>query len=157
QAIERVKASFGGRHPHIIDGQEVWSAEETEKRSPIDTRMVMGRFTVGTPADVDRAVQAARRAFPYWSRLPWQERTQILRKAANLIEERGFDLSALVSLEAGKNRLEAMGDVTETADLMRYYCEQMERNGGFDRPMSRLTPNEETRSVLKPYGVWAII
>ena len=157
QAIERVKASFGARHPHIIDGQEVWSADETEKTSPIDTRMVMGRFTVGTPADVDRAVQAARRAFPYWSRLAWQERTKILRKAADLIEERGFDLSALVSLEAGKNRLEAMGDVTETADLMRYYCEQMEKNGGFDKPMSRLTPNEETRSVLRPYGVWAII
>ena len=62
----------------------------------------------------------------------------MLRRAADLIEEHGFDLSALVSLEVGKNRLEAMGDVTETADLVRYYCEQMESNDGFDRPMAPL-------------------
>jgi 1-pyrroline-5-carboxylate dehydrogenase len=157
EALQRVRSSFGGRHPHQIDGQELWSPEEFEDRSPIDTRVVMGRFPVATPGDVDRAVGAARNAFPAWSRRPWEERTTILRRAADLIEERGFDFSALVGIEAGKNRLEAMGDVTETADLIRYYCEQMERNGGFDRPMSRLTPQEETRSVLRPYGVWAVI
>jgi 1-pyrroline-5-carboxylate dehydrogenase len=157
EALQRVRSSFGGRHAHQIDGQELWSPEEFEDRSPIDTRVVMGRFPVATPEDVDRAVGAARNAFPSWSRRPWEERTTILRRAADLIEERGFDFSALVGIEAGKNRLEAMGDVTETADLIRYYCEQMERNGGFDRPMSRLTPQEETRSVLRPYGVWAVI
>jgi len=157
QALQRVRSSLGGRHPHIIDGQESWGGAELEDRSPIDTREVLGRFPTGTPEDVDKAVNAARRAFPYWSGLSWQERTGILHRAAELIEERGFDLSALVSLEAGKNRLEAMGDVTETADLIRYYCEQVERNAGFDRPMSRLTPQEETRSVLRPYGVWAVI
>jgi len=156
-AVDRVRGSLGGRHPHVIDGQEVWSGQETEDRSPTDTRVLLGRFGVATPQDVDRAVQAARRAFPAWGTRPWQERTAILRKAADLIEERGFDLSALLSIEAGKNRLEAMGDVTETADLIRYYCEQMEKNSGFDRPMSRLSPQEETRSVLRPYGVWAII
>ena len=112
---------------------------------------------MGTPEEVDRAVQAARAAFPAWSGRPFRERTAILRRAAELIEERGFDLSALVSLEVGKSRLEAMGDVTETADLIRYYCEQMERNDGFDRPMARFSENEETRSVLRPYGVWAVI
>jgi 1-pyrroline-5-carboxylate dehydrogenase len=106
---------------------------------------------------VGLAVEAARRAFSAWSGRPWRERTAILRRAADLIEERGFDLSALVSLEAGKSRLEAMGDVTETADLARYYCQQVEANDGFDRPMARFTENEETRSVLRPYGVWAVI
>jgi 1-pyrroline-5-carboxylate dehydrogenase len=157
EALERVRAGFGLRHPHLIDGQEAWSPEEFEDRSPSDTRVLLARFPVGTAQEVERAVKAARRAFPYWSRLPWQERVAVLKRAAELIEERGFELSALVSIEAGKNRLEAMGDVTETADLIRYYCEQMERNAGFDRPMSRLTPEEETRSVLRPYGVWAVI
>jgi 1-pyrroline-5-carboxylate dehydrogenase len=82
---------------------------------------------------------------------------EILRRAALLVEQRGFDLAALVSLEAGKSRLEAMGDVTETADLVRYYCDQMEAAEGFDRPMARLSPREETRSVLRPYGTWAVI
>jgi 1-pyrroline-5-carboxylate dehydrogenase len=156
-ALERVRASFGTRHPSVIGGHEVWSDASFEDRSPVDTRMVLGTFPIGTRQDVDRAVRAAREAFATWGRRPWKERTAILRKAADLIEERGFDLSALVSLEAGKNRLEAMGDVTETADLIRYYCEQMERNEGFDHPMSRLSPQEETRSTLRPYGVWLVI
>jgi 1-pyrroline-5-carboxylate dehydrogenase len=157
-ALAEVRGQFGWFHGHRIDGQEAGQDQPPlEDRSPIDTRVVVGRAPVGSPQDVDRAVQAARRGFPDWSRRPWAERSAILRRAADLIEERGFFLSALVSLEAGKNRLEAMGDVTETADLIRYYCEQMERHGGFDRPMARLTPHEETRSVLRPYGVWAVI
>ena len=156
-AAEELHAGLGQDHPHLIDGEGVAGGASFEDRSPADTRLVLGRFPVGTPADVDRAVQAARRGFPDWSRRPWRDRASILRRAADLIEERGFALSALVSIEAGKNRIEAMGDVTETADLIRYYCDQMERNNGFDRPMARLTPQEETRSVLRPYGVWAVI
>jgi 1-pyrroline-5-carboxylate dehydrogenase len=158
EALAEVRSQFGWFHGHRIDGEEAGrGGAELEDRSPIDTRIVVGRFAAGTAQDVDRAVQAARRGFPGWSRRPWAERVAILRRAADIIEEKGFFLSALVSLEAGKNRLEAMGDVTETADLIRYYCEQMDRHGGFDRPMARLTPHEETRSVLRPYGVWAVI
>jgi 1-pyrroline-5-carboxylate dehydrogenase len=157
EAVASVKASFGGKHAHRIDGQEVTSPEWFSDHSPADTRLLLGTLPIGTQEDVDRAVSAARRTFPEWSSRPWQERVAIIRRAADLIDVRGFELSALVSLEAGKNRLEAMGDVTETADLARYYCDQMEKNGGFDRPMQRLTPQEETRSVLKAYGVWAII
>jgi 1-pyrroline-5-carboxylate dehydrogenase len=157
EAVEGLRPGLGHDHPHLIDGEGVTSAETFEDRSPADTREVLGRFARGTAADVDRAVQAARRGLRDWSGRSWRERAALLRRAAELIEERGFALSALVSVEAGKNRLEAMGDVTETADLIRYYCDQMERNGGFDRPMARLTPQEETRSVLRPYGVWAVI
>jgi 1-pyrroline-5-carboxylate dehydrogenase len=62
-----------------------------------------------------------------------------------------------MSLEVGKNRLEAPGDVEESADLIRYYCQQMEDNDGFDRPMGQLSEREHTRSVLRPYGVWAVV
>jgi len=157
EAVARVRKGFGDTYPHLIDGQEVTGERTFEDRSPVDTRVVIARFPIAGKEEVDRAVSAARRGFLDWGRRPWQERVAIIRKAADLIEERGFDLSALVSLEAGKNRLEAMGDVTETADLARYYCEQVEKNQGFERPMARLTPQEETRSVMKPYGVWAII
>jgi 1-pyrroline-5-carboxylate dehydrogenase len=157
EALGRVRSDLGARHPHRIDGREVDGEGESLDRSPIDTRVVIGRFPTGTPEEVDQAVRAARAAFPAWSGRSYRERTAILRRAAELIEERGFDLSALVCLEVGKSRLEAMGDVTETADLVRYYCEQMETNDGFDRPMARFSENEETRSVLRPYGVWGVI
>jgi len=160
-ALDRLRPALGGRHGHLIGGQEHGLREADgdvfEDHSPIDRRRLLGRFSVGTAEDVDHAVRAARRGFAAWSERPWPERTALLRRAAELIEERGFDLSALVGLEVGKNRLEAMGDVTETADLIRYYCEQMERHAGFDRPMARLSSHEETRSILRPYGVWAVI
>jgi 1-pyrroline-5-carboxylate dehydrogenase len=157
EALERVRGWFGQDHAHVIGGESVFGDAFFEDRSPIDTRVVVGRFPRGTAAEVGRAVEAARGAFPGWSRRPYEERSAILRRAADLIEEHGFDLSALLTLEVGKSRLEAMGDVTETADLVRYYCEQMERNYGFDRPMARFSDREETRSVLRPHGVWAVI
>src|SRR5262245_30537046 len=106
-ALETLRPGLGHEHPHLIDGQGVKDGALFEDRSPADTRLILGRFPFGTPADVDRAVQAARRGFRDWSRRHWRDRCAVLRRAAELIEERGFALSALVSVEAGKNRLEA--------------------------------------------------
>ena len=64
--------------------------------------------------------------------------------------------AALLAIEVGKNRLEALGDVEETADLIRWSCDMVEQNDGFDHPMGNLGDAAvHTRSVLKPYGVWA--
>jgi 1-pyrroline-5-carboxylate dehydrogenase len=103
------------------------------------------------------AVAAARAAFPAWRDLGWQRRIELLRRAADLISERQFEYAALMAFEVGKNRLEALGDVEETADLLRYYSDEMERNHGFVKPMGSLSADEHTRSVLKPHGVWAVI
>jgi 1-pyrroline-5-carboxylate dehydrogenase len=108
-ALVGVRAFLGGRYGHMIDGKEVSGSEETLDRSPIDTRVVLGRFSLGTPEHVAKAVDAAHRAFPDWSRRPWAERVAVVRRAADLVEERGFELSALVGLEAGKSRLEPWG------------------------------------------------
>src|ERR671911_193978 len=62
-----------------------------------------------------------------------------------------------MSLEVGKNRLEALGDVEETADLLRYYADEFERADGFVKPMGSLSSAEKTRSVLRPYGVFGVI
>ncbi|HVR70836.1 MAG TPA: aldehyde dehydrogenase family protein [Vicinamibacteria bacterium] len=157
-ALSAWRARLGRGHPHrIAGGPAAGGGPSFEDRNPADTRVVLGRFPAGTPDDVDRAVAAARLAAAGWRGRGWRGRVEILRRAALLIDERAFELSALVSLEAGKSRLEAMGDVTETADLVRYYCDQMEAGDGFDRPMARFSPREETRSVLRPYGVWGVI
>ena len=58
-----------------------------------------------------------------------------MRQGADVISERVYELAALMAIEVGKNRLEALGDVEETADLIRYYCTQMEQNHGFAFPM----------------------
>jgi 1-pyrroline-5-carboxylate dehydrogenase len=156
-AVERVRGELGRSYPMIIGGQERRGEQEFEDRSPIDREIVVSRFPVGSRQDVRDAIAAAREAFPAWRDLGWERRIEIMRRAADLISERQFEYAALMAFEVGKNRLEALGDVEETADLLRYYSDEMERNSGFVKPMGSLSPTEHTRSILKPHGVWAVI
>jgi len=156
-AIERVKSSFGRSYPLVIDGREVRAASEFDDRSPIDTRILLGTFQSASREQTREAIAAAKRAYPAWSARPWQERVALLKKAADGIRERRWELSALMGYEAGKNRLECVGDVEESADLIEYYCNQIEAHHGFETVLGVLGPNEENTSVLRPYGVWAVI
>jgi 1-pyrroline-5-carboxylate dehydrogenase len=156
-AVERVREELGRSYPMLIGSEERSGTAEFEDRSPIDREIVVARFPVGTRQDVQDAVEAARAAFPAWRDLGWRRRLELMRRAAELISDRAYEYAALMSFEVGKNRLEALGDVEETADLLRYYSDEMERNGGFVRPMGSLSPSEHTRSILKPHGVWAVI
>ena len=130
-AVASARASLSGTFPNWIDGRIAGSDRpQSDDRSPIDTSLLVARFPRCTPADVSAAIDGARRAFPAWSRRPWQERVAILRRAAASISSRMTELAALMSLEVGKNRLEAMGDAEEAADLLRYYCNQIEEADG---------------------------
>jgi 1-pyrroline-5-carboxylate dehydrogenase len=158
QALARVRAAAGRRHPFYLAGKPIESElEPLVDRSPIDTSVVLGRFAAAGPAHVARAVEAARSAQRAWGRRPWRERVEMLRRAAGLIRERKFELAAIMALEVGKSRLEAMGDAEESADLIDYYCGQVEEADGFVRPMGRVTPVERNTDVLRPYGVFACI
>jgi 1-pyrroline-5-carboxylate dehydrogenase len=125
--------------------------------SPGDLSLTLGQVHAATPSDVEDAVGAATAAAKRWARTPWQERIAVLRATADLISARSNELAALMSLEVGKNRLEALGDVEEAADLIRYYCQQVADHDGFVAPMGTLNPRERNVSVLRPYGVWAVI
>jgi 1-pyrroline-5-carboxylate dehydrogenase len=158
RALERIRKDAGQLHPFYIDGRPVETADEPlVDRSPIDTDLVLGRFSAARVEDVDSAVNGARRAQRDWSSRSWRERVSLLRGAAAIIRERKYDLAALMSLEVGKSRLEAMGDAEESADLIDYYCQQVEDADGFVRPMNRITPVERNTDVLRPYGVFACI
>jgi 1-pyrroline-5-carboxylate dehydrogenase len=155
--LATARAELGGDHGLYIDG--VWrpATDLFEKHSPIDGALV-GRFARGTRQDVRDAIAAARAAAPGWARTPWTERVAVMRRMADLISERQMEFAALMGIEVGKNRLESLGDVEETADLIRYYCDMMVANDGFDHPMGNLgDATVHTRSVLKPHGVWAVI
>lgn len=155
--VAKAKANFGKNYPMFINGEERFAEKTFEKRSPVNLDWVMGTFQYGTKQDVDDAITAARAAFPAWSGRPWQERVAIIRKAADLISERLFEMGAHMSLEIGKNRLEALGDVEETADLLRYSCDAVEKNNNFDHVLLAESDKHQNRSVLKPYGVWVVI
>jgi 1-pyrroline-5-carboxylate dehydrogenase len=155
--LASARTLLGGYHRNYVGGTERDGEAAFEKRSPIDGTL-MGSFARGTRADVQDAIAAARTAFARWGHRPWQERVAIMRRVADVISERQMEFAALMSLEVGKNRLEAIGDVEETADLIRWSCDMVVRNDGFDHPMGNLgDATVHTRSVLKPYGVWAVI
>jgi 1-pyrroline-5-carboxylate dehydrogenase len=158
EAVERVKASLGGHYRNYVNGAWRDGAGTFEVRSPIDRDWVLGTFATGTAADIDDAVAAARAAQPAWAATPWQERLTILRRAAELISERLMDGAAIMSIEVGKNRIESLGEVEESADLIRYYAQTMEDNAGYDHPMGNLGDTAvHTRSILRPHGVFAIV
>ena len=157
KGVDEARRMLGKSHRNLVGGVERDGDGTFEKHSPIDGSLI-GTFAKGTRQDVVDAIAAARAAFPAWSGRPWQERVAILRRVADVISQRQMVFAALLAMEVGKNRLEALGDVEETADLIRWSCDMVEQNGGFDHPMGNLGDESvHTRSVLKPYGVWAII
>jgi len=160
RALAQVKANLGKEYGMIIDGKDVFADDKFEDRNPANTSQVLGIFQKGSVKHAEQAMAAARKAFPLWSRKNWQERVALVRKAADLIDQRTFEMGVVVSMEVGKNRMEGLGDVAETADLFRYACDRMEASNGFITEMGRdpLSGFYSTNlSVLRPYGVWVVI
>jgi 1-pyrroline-5-carboxylate dehydrogenase len=160
KAVEKLKANLGKEYGMIIDGKDVFADEKFEDRSPVNMDWVLARMQKGNATHANMAIAAARKAFPAWSRTSWQKRVQLVRKASALIEKRIFELGAAMALEVGKNRMESLGDVQETADLMYFSAQMMEENDGFIKPMGKdpLVGYDSTNmSVLRPYGVWLIV
>jgi 1-pyrroline-5-carboxylate dehydrogenase len=157
-AVAEFQRNLGKTYPMIIGGQEVSSSEGTfDDTSPSNTSLILGRFQIGTKEHARQAISAARKAFETWSLTPYQERVDLFRRTADLASGQKFRLAAEMTFENGKTRYEAMADVDEGIDFIRYYAEQLEENKGFEMAMGHSVPNEKTKSVLRPYGVWSVI
>jgi len=159
-ALADVRAGLGATHAVHIGGRDVLATRTYEKRSPVDRRLVLGQFALGETGDVDRAMTAAKNAFPLWRATPPAERARLVKRVSALLEERVYTISAAVALEVGKNRMEALGETQETADFFSGYAAEYERNDFYDRPLlddPLAGYRSRNRSILKPYGVWVVI
>lgn len=158
QGIHIAEGWLEGTHSSIVNGSlTTGGGAEFVVRSPCDRDVVIGRFASATDVELESAVAAAAAGAPHWAGTDWRERAAVLRRVASLISERRNELAALVGYEVGKNRLEALGEVEEAADLIRYYCTALEAEGGFRYEMLRLSEDEATSSELRPYGVWGVL
>src|SRR5579884_3218939 len=157
KALKRTAKKIGRRLPMYIEGKEVWSRKEFEKRSPIDNRLVLAHLQLGDASHVNSAVSAAKKEFESWSHKTYEERAKIVEKAADVMSKRKFDLAAMMTLDNGKNRMESVGDVDEAIDYLRYYAYEIMRNKGYKRKISGALKGEDVVSVMKPYGVWGVI
>ncbi len=157
-AVASVRQDLGEHFTNFVNGEPRTSAGgENPHASPVDTRIVVSYFPKATRDDAKQAIRVAHEAFGKWSGMDYRDRVKIMRRAADLMIERRYLISAWMAFEVGKNRAEALAEVNESAELIRYYCERMEFHKGYVLPLEPPGKGQKTFSVLRPYGVWAVI
>ncbi len=103
---------------------DIVNAENYPVFNPSNPADQVGEVTQATLGDVGRAVEQAQQAFDKWQSTSVGERAEILCKIADLYEAHAEELFALLAREAGKNWLDAVGEVREAVDFARYYADQ---------------------------------
>jgi aldehyde dehydrogenase (NAD+) len=107
---------LGGDQPGVGLGGSWSGGEPFEARSPIDGAP-LASVRAATPADVARAAGANAEAFRLWRLVPAPRRGELVRRIGQAVRERKEELAALVTLEVGKIRSEALGEVQEWVDV----------------------------------------
>ncbi len=144
-------------HPHSIGGRPCAEGPVFERPDPSHIERIASRAHAADSQTAAQAVAIAAAAAPGWRRTPYRERLQCLAAAARALSERRIELAAVMSLETGKSRMEAFGEVQEAVELIETYSEEMERHGGFAQPLSSRSPAERSTELLRPYGVFGVI
>jgi 1-pyrroline-5-carboxylate dehydrogenase len=158
QALIRLEKKAGRSYPLVVDGNEIYSdLGEFASTSPGKLDLCLGKFQKGTADHVNTAVAAAKAAFASWRDVPYTDRAALCKKAAGIFRKRRYDLWAALTLEAGKNRFEASIDADEATDFLEYYAFQLMKHKGYQVTMGKPFPEENCTSILKPFGVWAVI
>jgi 1-pyrroline-5-carboxylate dehydrogenase len=152
-------ARAGSREPlrHLIDGRLRAAGPVFERLDPSLIAHVASSAHEADEATVGLAVAAARRMCGAWRRTPYRERLQHLAAVAQAISTRHLEIAAVMSLETGKSRAEAIVEVQEGIELIETYSEEMDRHGGFVQPLASFTPAECGTELLRPYGVFGVI
>ncbi|HEY8166505.1 MAG TPA: CoA-acylating methylmalonate-semialdehyde dehydrogenase [Gemmatimonadaceae bacterium] len=115
---------------------------------------VISRVPLSSREDVDRAVEAAKAAFPAWSTLPIKERVQVFYRYRNLLEKNIEELTALVTEENGKVYPEAKAEILKSIELTEFACSLPQITAGEVLEVSR---GVECRIEKFPLGVVASI
>jgi 1-pyrroline-5-carboxylate dehydrogenase len=154
-ALARVEKRLPMQGKNRVGGKAVGAAKHFESVNPSDFRQLIGRFPEGTPADAARALDAATKAFPAWSRLPAGERSAFILRVAAILKRRKHEFSAMMVLEESKSWAEADGDTAEAIDFCEFYARAMERLAE-PQPMVPY-PGERNELLHIPMGVCVVI
>src|SRR5216110_196821 len=142
---------------NFIDGEwvEASTGETFDNRTPADTRDVVGIFQRSGKADVEAAVDAAKRAFQKWRLVPAPRRAEIVFRAAEMLIERKEEYAREMTREMGKVLAETRGDVQEAIDAAYYNAGEGRRMFGPTVPSEM--PNKFAMAVRQPIGVCGMI
>ncbi len=142
-------------HHNLIAGE--WLAGTGLRRNinPSDTSDLVGEYAHADAAHTERAIQAARQAFPAWSRGSVQARADALEKIAAELLARKDELGNLLAREEGKTLPEAVGEVARAGQIFRFFAGEVVRASGEHLPSVR--PGIEVDITREPVGVVGII
>ncbi|HXM93088.1 MAG TPA: L-glutamate gamma-semialdehyde dehydrogenase [Candidatus Dormibacteraeota bacterium] len=154
-ALEKVASEFGREYPMYINGQKVFTVAKMTSTNPSRPSQVIGVFQSATADHANQAVETAHQAFASWKRVPAEQRAEILFRAAKILRQRKFELSALICYEVGKSWIEADADTAETIDFWEFYGREMLRLAG-QHPVTPMK-GEKNYLVYIPLGVGAVI
>jgi 1-pyrroline-5-carboxylate dehydrogenase len=154
-ALAKVAAEFGREYPMYVGGEKLYTTAKMTSTNPSHPSQVIGVFQSAGAEHANQAVLAATKVFETWKRVPVERRVECLFRAARIIRERKFEISAWICYEVGKSWAEADGDTAETIDFLEYYGREMLRLAG---PQA-VTPQagEKNFMVYIPLGVGAAI
>src|SRR5205085_453224 len=110
-ALREQRNQFGRKVPLTINGEKIWTDKMFSSVNPSQPDQIVGYAAEAGIPEAERAVAAARAAFEKWGRTSFEERCQLLERAAEILERRRFELSALEVFEVGKPWAEADGDI----------------------------------------------
>ena len=156
-ALADVASKLGASYPMIIDGKQETGGDDFASINPADPQQVIGRFPRADAETAVRALEAADRAFPEWSRVPPKERAEYLFRAAEQVRKRRHEFSAWMVYEVGKSWAEADGETAEIVDLMSYYARQMIDLAGSQTSTLAQLPDEKTDFFYIPLGAGVVI
>lgn len=153
-AFQNVRQQLGRTYLPLINGEFVNTTTFVDSLNPSNFGEVVGKVGLISIEQAEEAMKAAKAAFPGWKKTPVKQRADILRKAAELMEERRAELSAWIVLEVGKPVKEADGEVSEAIDFCLYYADEMER---LDQGVIYDVAGETNRYIYQPKGIAVVI
>lgn len=154
-AIDKVQRELGREYPLVIGGERIDTGSTLDSINPARRTQLVGRFHKATKELANRAVETAHETFKTWSRVPVDERAELIFRVASLMRQRKHEFSAWMIHEVGKNWPEADGDTAEAIDFCEFYGREMLRYAA-PQPLTRLEGEENNLEYI-PLGVGAII
>lgn len=152
-----VESNSGKTYKNFINGE--WQESVTGRTAPLYESVhpdkLLGHFPSSESEDVERAVQAAEKAFHKWKKTSAAERANILYRFADLLIENQAQLSYILSAEQGKLLSESSGEVSRAAAEARVAAGEALKTAGDIFPSEN--PQIETKVIREPVGVIAAI
>lgn len=153
-ALDLVGQQFGRQYPLVIGGERVMPGQQIISTNPANPREVVGLVGKAGPAEVERALGAAKSAFRTWSRSDAWARARILWRAAGLLRRRKHEFSATLIVEIGKTFAEADADTAEAIDFLEWYGREIIRMHEA-QPLTRIM-GEDNELYYIPLGVGVV-